>query len=184
MRNRSLHEALTDFPLAQTGGELTFLQRHCRENDWTLEYGRRAIGEYKRFVYLAMVSTMPVTPSGDIDQVWHLHLLYTRSYWEDLQAILGRPFHHGPTAGGQAEDTKYENWYERTKALYESEFGTERRQRSGPPRRSGSIRASDSSAWMPPCTGSSPSPRGNGAGRQPLWPHCRWRCHCWPPAEA
>jgi hypothetical protein len=125
MRNRTLYEALMDFPLAQTGGQLTFLHRLCRENNWTLAYGRRAIDEYKRFVYLAMVSPMPVTPSDAVDQVWHLHLLYTRSYWEDLQAILGRPLHHGPTAGGREEDAKFENWYERTKALYESEFGAE-----------------------------------------------------------
>ena len=125
MRNRSLYEALTDFPLAQTGGQLTFLHRLCRENGWTAEYGRQAIDEYKRFVYLAMVSPMPVTPSDDVDQVWHLHLLYTRSYWNDMQAILGQPLHHGPTGGGQDEGTKFENWYERTKALYESEFGTE-----------------------------------------------------------
>lgn len=125
MRNRSLYEALMDFPLAQTGGRLTFLHRLCRENNWNADFGRQAIDEYKRFVYLAMVSPMPVTPSDAVDQVWHLHLLYTRSYWDDLQAILGRPLHHGPTAGGQEEDAKFENWYERTKALYESEFGEE-----------------------------------------------------------
>ena len=125
MRNRTLYEDLMNFPLAKTGGALTFLSRLCRENKWTRDYGEQAIDEYKRFVYLAMVSPMPVTPSDAVDQVWHLHLLYTRSYWDELQAILGRPLHHGPTAGGRDEDEKFDNWYERTKALYESEFGVE-----------------------------------------------------------
>lgn len=123
MRNKDLHEALVAFPLAQTGGELSFLDRLCRENQWTAGFGLRAIGEYKRFIYLAVVSPTPVTPSDEVDQVWHLHLVYTRSYWEDLQAILGRPLHHGPTAGGRDEDDKFAGWYERTKLLYESEFG-------------------------------------------------------------
>lgn len=122
MQNKELHEALAGFPLAETGGEVTFLRRLCRENQWTAEFGLRTIDEYKRFVYLAMVSPAPVTPSREVDQVWHLHLLYTRSYWEDLRAILGRPLHHGPTAGGQQEDEKFHGWYERTKLLYESEF--------------------------------------------------------------
>jgi hypothetical protein len=125
MRDRNLYEALMDFPLSQTGGELTFLDRLCRENNWPYDLGSRAIHEYKRFVYLAMVSPMPVTPSDEVDQVWHLHLLYTRSYWEQLNRILPRPLHHGPTAGGQEEDEKFNDWYERTKALYQSEFGEE-----------------------------------------------------------
>lgn len=123
MRDRHLYEALVSFPLAQTGGQLTFLDRLCRENNWSRDLGHRAIGEYKRFAYLAMVSPMPVTPSDEVDQVWHLHLLYTRSYWEEMTRLLPKPLHHGPTNGGSGEDAKFGNWYERTKALYESEFG-------------------------------------------------------------
>lgn len=123
MQNRELYEALVEFPLAQTGGELTFLERLCRENLSTSHFGLRVIGEYKRFVYLAMVSPAPVTPSEEVDQVWHLQLVYTRSYWEGLQAILRRPLHHGPTAGGREEDDKFLDWYGRTKLFYEDEFG-------------------------------------------------------------
>jgi len=124
MQSQILNEALQNFPLEQLGGRYTFLHRLCRENGWSKAEGQRAIGEYKRFVYLASVSPAPVTPPPAVDQVWHLHLLYTRSYWDGLcQGILGRPLHHGPTAGGEEEDAKFGDWYERTRELYRKEFG-------------------------------------------------------------
>jgi len=124
MRNTTLYEALMRFPLEATGGRYSFLQRLCRENGWTGEEGRRAIEEYKRFVYLATVSSVPVTPPPAVDQVWHLHLLYTKSYWEEFcGGVLGRPLHHGPTEGGREEDEKFDGWYERTMELYSEVFG-------------------------------------------------------------
>ncbi len=124
MKNEQLYEDLMVFPLEQTGGSFTFLHRLCRENGWSKAFGEKALEEYKRFLYLACVSPTPVTPSEQVDQVWHLHLVYTRSYWQDLCGeTLGRQLHHGPTNGGQEEDEKYTDWYDRTKALYEEEFG-------------------------------------------------------------
>ena len=64
--------------------QLTFARRLARENRWTIEFAKRVVEEYKRFVYLACVSRVPVTPSEDVDQAWHLHLAYTRNYWQEL----------------------------------------------------------------------------------------------------
>jgi uncharacterized membrane protein YgcG len=64
-----------------------------------------------------------VTPSDSVDQAWHLHMVYTRSYWDELCGkTLGKPLHHGPTKGGLAEDLKFHEWYERTLKSYEQEF--------------------------------------------------------------
>jgi hypothetical protein len=80
--------------------------------------------EYRRFVFLAMEAGHPVTPSEQVDQAWHLHLLYTRSYWDDLCGqVLGRPLHHGPTQGGPAEGAKFHDWYRATLDSYERIFG-------------------------------------------------------------
>ena len=77
----------------------------------------RAIEEYKRFVFLAMAAGHPVTPLDEVDQVWHLHLCYTRSYWEDLCGeVLRAPLHHGPTRGGAAERARFDDQYRRTLA--------------------------------------------------------------------
>ena len=59
-----------------------------------------------------------------MDQAWHLHLLYTESYWEDFCGrVLQRKFHHGPTRGGSEEGSKYHDWYEATLASYRRTFG-------------------------------------------------------------
>ncbi|MGF1527770.1 MAG: glycine-rich domain-containing protein, partial [Candidatus Competibacterales bacterium] len=102
---------------------LPFSQRLARDNHWSSELAQRAIEEYRRFVFLAMVASHSVTPSDQVDQVWHLHLLYTQNYWEDFCRLLPRPLHHGPTRGGSFEDSKYEDWYSCTRASYYHFFG-------------------------------------------------------------
>ncbi len=103
---------------------LTFTQRLARENNWPPEFAKRVVDEYRRFLFLALRAGHPITPSDEIDQAWHLHLVYTRSYWEDLcQGVLGRPLHHGPTRGGAVEDHRFENQYTETKASYARWFG-------------------------------------------------------------
>jgi hypothetical protein len=82
------------------------------------------ISEYKRFIYLAAISDRILTPSQAVDQAWHLHLTYTRSYWEDLCAgALGKALHHQPTEGGKAEGQKFAEAYEATLSAYRREFG-------------------------------------------------------------
>ncbi len=105
--------------------ELSFSQRLARDNGWSRHYASRVIAEYKKFCYLAMTVGHSVTPSDEVDQAWHLHLLYTRSYWEDFCCrVLKRPFHHGPTRGGSDESAKYHDWYEATLVSYQSTFGS------------------------------------------------------------
>jgi len=114
------------FELDEPEISLSFTDRLARENDWTIEYCIRAILEYKKFIFLLTIADYPLTPSDQVDQVWHLHLLYTQSYWEDFcKNILKRKIHHGPTKGGETEKTKYTNWYEKTKELYVKTFGNE-----------------------------------------------------------
>lgn len=105
---------------------LPFTARLARENGWSQTFSTRVVAEYKRFVYLAMVAGHPVTPSDQVDQAWHLHLTYTRSYWERFcGAVLPRPLHHSPTRGGAVENRKFDRWYERTLASYRELFGAE-----------------------------------------------------------
>jgi hypothetical protein len=65
-----------------------------------------------------------LTPSEDVDEVWHLHLVYTQNYWEEFcPNALRRLLHHGPTKGGSEEAEKYLAAYKYTLELYEYEFG-------------------------------------------------------------
>ncbi|MEQ5786430.1 hypothetical protein J3454_00835 [Erythrobacter sp. NFXS35] len=105
------------------GASLTFAARLARENRWSLAHADRVIGEYRRFCYLAVTAGHPVTPSDAVDQAWHLHLTYSRDYWERFcPEVLGVPLHHGPTAGGAAERARYYRQYAETLAAYEAAF--------------------------------------------------------------
>lgn len=105
---------------------LSFTRRLARENGWSPGFAQRVEPEYRRFLFLAMEAGHPVTPSEEVDQAWHLHLAYTRSYWEDLCVnVLPRALHHGPTKGGAAEDAKFHDWYARTIESYRRLFGDE-----------------------------------------------------------
>lgn len=117
---------LSTYELDSVDAELPFSTRLARENNWSVQYAKRVLSEYKRFVFLAIISNHPVTPSDEIDQVWHLHLLYTKAYWEEFcKDVIRAPFHHHPTKGGKAEGDKFRKWYAKTKQAYLEIFGEE-----------------------------------------------------------
>ena len=64
-----------------------------------------------------------VTPSIEVDQVWHLHLIYTRQYWNDFAKHMPFEPHHGPTKGGSQESEKFTEWYSKTLESYKNVFG-------------------------------------------------------------
>ncbi|UVO54832.1 hypothetical protein [Sphingomonas sp. SUN039] len=116
--------ALSRYIIGPEDAALSFTQRLARENGWTAVRAARVIEEYRRFCFLAVVAAHPVTPSDAVDQAWHLHLTYSRDYWERFcPDVLGRPLHHGPTAGGGAEQARYFDQYADTLKSYESVFG-------------------------------------------------------------
>lgn len=104
---------------------LPFATRLARENGWSTAHADRVIEEYRRFCFLAVTSGQELTPSDAVDQAWHLHLIYTRDYWERFcPDVLGKALHHGPTSGGPVERDRYFHQYAATLKLYEAWFGT------------------------------------------------------------
>jgi hypothetical protein len=119
-------ERIAKFELDDPKAQLPFTSRLAREQGWTHAFAGRVVREYKRFVALAVVAGHPVSPSEAVDQVWHLHLVYTRSYWKDLcRDTLGMELHHSPTTGGAEEGAKFADWYSRTLESYRRVFGQE-----------------------------------------------------------
>ncbi len=119
----ALWERIRHYRLDDAGSTLPFSRRLARDNHWPQVFADRVIDEYRRVVFLAMEAGHPVTPSDQVDQAWHLHLLYTRDYWGGFNAILPRPLHHGPTRGGPAEGHKFADWYSKTLHSYWRLFG-------------------------------------------------------------
>jgi hypothetical protein len=98
-------------------------ERLVKDNlNWSLEYSRDAVEEYRKFIYLAVASGHPVTPSVEVDEVWHTHLLFTRNY-KEMCDLLGTFIHHGPGTGKKEEDSKFADQYVRTLESYERVFG-------------------------------------------------------------
>jgi hypothetical protein len=120
----ALYEQIQAFSFDQSDAQLSFSKRLARDNGWSLEYAQQVIEEYKKFAFLAVVAEHPVTPSDQVDQVWHLHLTYTRSYWlEFCGQVLQVPLHHDPTLEGEVENQKFNDWYSKTLESYEQFFG-------------------------------------------------------------
>lgn len=122
IQQAELYQRLQEFSLDENNVSFSFSQRLARENNWTFEYTQRVIDEYKKFAVIAVFAGHPVTPSDQVDQVWHLHLTYTQSYWDDFCGILGRELDHGPTRGGDKEYHKFNNWYLNTVDTYKQFF--------------------------------------------------------------
>lgn len=124
LKNENLLEKIQAHVIGYADADLLFAQRLGRDNGWSESYAKRVETEYKRFVYLAMTLGHPVTPSDQVDQAWHLHLSYTRDYWDVFcPRVLGMPLHHNPTRGGGSEQTKFSDWYAQTLAGYTTVFG-------------------------------------------------------------
>jgi len=122
----TLWKNIREFELDDQDSQQTFTDRLARENGWSLEYSLRAVDEYKKFMFMLCIAGHPLTPSDEVDQVWHLHLLYTHSYWEDFcRDTLNKTIHHGPTGGGKEESDKYVNLYGKTKEFYKSTFNAD-----------------------------------------------------------
>ncbi len=104
--------------------DFCFSDRLARENGWDKDYTLDVIEEYRKFLFLMCTSTHPLTPSDQVDQAWHLHMVYTHSYWVELcQNTLQQEIHHGPTKGSAEEKEKFNDWYARTLDTYQDTFG-------------------------------------------------------------
>ena len=119
----ALLERIESFRFDPPECSLTFADRLARDNGWPIQYANRVITEYLRFCVLAVHCNHPVTPSEDVDQAWHLHLTYSRSYWDHFcKTVLQQPLHHDPTTGGPAEGKKFRHWYAQTLHSYYQVF--------------------------------------------------------------
>jgi uncharacterized protein (TIGR04222 family) len=101
-----------------------FVEKLMRLQGWTPAQACSAIEEYRRFCFLACAEGSVAAPSEQVDQVWHLHLTFTRDYWDGwCRDVLRAPLHHEPSRGGAIELARYRQHYADTLARYERWFG-------------------------------------------------------------
>ena len=101
-----------------------FADKIKRKHNWSSNLALHAIHEYKKFVYLGVISNFQVTPSKIIDIVWHEHLLFTKPYRQFCDEVIQYNFDHHPELIPLDDQTEtYAEQYIKTLLLYRSEFG-------------------------------------------------------------
>ena len=136
---RVLWEKLRTLSFDHGTGPRTFATRLASEQGWSAGFTSRVIEEYRRFLLLfALVQrreqairvpagnppVVRIVPSAAVDKAWHLHLLYTQSYWGTLcQDILGAPLHHQPADGSSGEEVALDEIYRVNMEAYRTTFG-------------------------------------------------------------
>lgn len=119
-----MNTKITQFKVVSGVDDDIFWKKLLEENAWSLTFAKGAFTEYKKFIWLTQVSDRRLVPSTVIDNVWHLHMTFTKSYWHDLcRDILHRELHHTPSANDAAAKTKNYDDYCNTLKLYKQEFG-------------------------------------------------------------
>jgi uncharacterized protein (TIGR04222 family) len=121
-KQTELYRKIQEFEIDEGQPSFPFEARLAKENSWSRPFSRRVIQEYKRFAFLAMTAPHSVTPSEQVDQAWHMHLTFTKSYWLRFCEVLGQPLHHNPTQGGADETQKYRKLYQQTLLTYREMF--------------------------------------------------------------
>ena len=121
LTNSELYNRVETFKVDDGSAPKSFLKRLQKSEGWSPEFTEQAMREYLRFIYLATISAAGVSPSQVVDEVWHLHLTFTRSYWNDLcKDLLDKQIHHEPGSGLPGET--FRDAFAETIALYSAEF--------------------------------------------------------------
>lgn len=124
MKDQTLWEKIDQFDFDQPRAEYSFSVRLASENYWTDDFTKKAILEYKKFMYLAAVYDAMVSPSAIVDVVWHQHLIFTQSY-QEFCSLLRKQIQHIPSTHNKEDAEKFFRAKERTKKFYLDEFGAQ-----------------------------------------------------------
>jgi uncharacterized protein (TIGR04222 family) len=120
--NKILWNEVLAYDFDQPLSEYGFSVRLAKENFWTQAFTKKAILEYKKFMYLAATHEAMVSPSEIVDVVWHQHLVFTQSY-ADFGKLLGKTVQHIPSTHNRKDAVRFKQAKERTHQLYKNSFG-------------------------------------------------------------
>lgn len=74
-----------------------FAHKIARKHGWKTSFALRALNEYKKFIFLGLVSDFHVTPSKIIDVVFSMNIFFfSKAYREFCEQVIQQPFDHFP----------------------------------------------------------------------------------------
>ncbi|MCU1348858.1 MAG: hypothetical protein JWO56_1888 [Acidobacteria bacterium] len=107
--------------------DFTMLKRKLmEEHNWTAEFTDEVESLYRKFLALnARYPDQKICPTGPIDSFWHGHILDTRAYAQDCEAVFGHMLHHFPYFGmrGPEDQAALERAFRESVELFTWNFG-------------------------------------------------------------
>lgn len=95
---------------------------------WSDDLAKQAVKHYQNFLKLIqMFPDEELVPTRAVDEVWHCHILDTRSYVDWCNQVFGQYLHHDPDfgRGGQKQTAKLKEAFEKTNLLYRQVFNAD-----------------------------------------------------------
>lgn len=93
---------------------------------WGLSRAEAAVLNYKRYMAVTKaLGGVQLVPNGDIDEIWHMHILDTRAYMKDCNELFGEFLHHYPYFGMLGEENR-QQWLDvqsLSESLWQDLFG-------------------------------------------------------------
>ena len=78
-----------------------------KQGEWDLDRALKAVDNYKRYMAVTKaLGGVQLVPNGDIDEIWHMHILDTRAYMKGCQELFSEYLHHYPYFGMLGEENK------------------------------------------------------------------------------
>lgn len=120
----ALWQRVNSFQMNDADAEYTFTNSLCDLASWDEAFANIAIQEYKKFMLLQQLCPKVILhPPQTVDTVWHLHILYTRSYQEFCHALGSGFIDHEPSKGGPEEEELHHQQFLETRKHYARIFG-------------------------------------------------------------
>jgi len=85
-----------------------------------------AARRYQKFLWLCQqFPEVPLAPTKDIDEMWHIHMLHPVAYYEDCMANFGAILAHDGGFGSASADEwqELERLFDQTAQLWRNVFG-------------------------------------------------------------
>ena len=94
------------------------------EKGWNQATADYAELRYRRFLCMHRLDRgRALVPLPDVDAFWHQHILFTREYAQDCDALFGEFFHHSPASGDKDEAQRRRPVLAETAEFYADIFG-------------------------------------------------------------
>ncbi len=94
---------------------------------WFLDEAHQVCRQYRNFLFLNKKygDRYAIPPTEEIDEFWHMHILDTKAYRRDCEAIFGKYLDHYPYFGidEKSDINDLNRAFKNTLKLYQDEFG-------------------------------------------------------------